>query len=449
MPSWLFSSRKKKRRDAEKMKMKTTTPTRSSAERASSETTENDDDRETLVSDFVDALRRDGTLEKLETAARRFAVDTSRDVEAFRGSSTGDRRESRRRAMDRERYSMSSSSLETATATTTRTTTTAQLLTYLDAEEDRRSSGVVAPANTAVRLDGTSSTTSSSVALSALSTGSYDARAATNAVHEVWEGDGDGDARAPISGTVGGEMTIEAARVRLSALRVVTTPSDEDSDSPHRTPPRVTERLNDSLRAIRLSASASRDDLTSPIVADEGFGKLFPSTLRSQIHDALCEASPESAREEDSIDAFASWLEMLHLRLSKLPCAPRSASSQWTIGLHLLRSVDHECQTLDAEIARLAFFADAIEREVAEKTRAVQNLIAEVPSQRLQTALSELHRLHLEAVARENHVSQLEAQLARLNSILDDPRLRGPPETPNDAFEYACALCLEGRLSQR
>lgn len=342
---------------------------------------------------------------------------------------------------------MSSSSLETATATTTRTTTTAQLLMYLDAEEDRRSSGVVAPANTAVRLDGTTSTSSSSVALSALSTGSYDARAATNAVHEVWEGDG--DARAPISGTVGGETTIEEARVRLSALRVVTAPSDEDSDSPHRTPPRVTERLNDSLRAIRLSASASRDDLTSPIGADEGFGKLFPSTLRSQIHDALREASPESAREEDSIDAFASWLEMLHLPLSKLPRAPRSASSHWTVGLHLLRSVDHECQTLDAEIARLAFFADAIEREVAEKTRAVQNLIAEVPSQRLQTALSELHRLHLEAVAGENHVSQLEAQLARLNSILDDPRLRGPPETPSDAFEYACALCLEGRLSQR
>lgn len=427
------------------MKMKT--PTRSSDGRASSETTEVEDDRETLVSDFVDALRRDGTLEKLETAARRFAVDTSRDVEAFRGSSTGDRRESRRRSMDRERYSMSSSSLETATATTTRTTTTAQLLMYLDAEEDRRSSGVVAPANTAVRLDGTTSTSSSSVALSALSTGSYDARAATNAVHEVWEGDG--DARAPISGTVGGETTIEEARVRLSALRVVTAPSDEDSDSPHRTPPRVTERLNDSLRAIRLSASASRDDLTSPIGADEGFGNLFPSTLRSQIHDALCEASPESAREEDSIDAFASWLEMLHLPLSKLPRAPRSASSQWTVGLHLLRSVDHECQTLDAEIARLAFFADAIEREVAEKTRAVQNLIAEVPSQRLQTALSELHRLHLEAVAGENHVSQLEAQLARLNSILDDPRLRGPPETPSDAFEYACALCLEGRLSQR
>ena len=448
MPSWLFSSRKKKRRDAEKLKMKTKTPTRSSDGRASSETTEEEeDDRETLVSDFVDALRRDGTLEKLETAARRFAVDTSRDVETFRGSSTGDRRESSRRAMDRERYS-SSPPPSPATTTTTRRTTTAQLLMYLDAEEDRRSSGVVAPANTAVRLDGTSSTTSSS-ALSALSTGSYDARAATNAAHEVWEGDADADARAPISGTVGGETTIETARVRLSALRVVTAPSDEDSDSPHRTPPKLTERLNDSLRAIRLSASASRDDLTSPIGADEGFGKLFPSTLRSQIHDALCEASPESAKEEDSIDAFASWLEMLHLRLSKLPRAPRSASSQWTVGLHLLRSVDHECQTLDAEIARLAFFADAVEREVAEKTRAVQNLIAEVPSQRLQTALSELHRLHLEAVAGENHVSQLESQLARLNSILDDPRLRGPPETPNDAFEYACALCLEGRLSQR
>ena len=134
---------------------------------------------------------------------------------------------------------------------------------------------------------------------------------------------------------------------------------------------------------------------------------------------------------------------------SRLPRATRSASSQWTVGLHFLRSVDHECQTLDAEIARLSFFADAIEREVAEKTRAVQNLIAEVPSERLQTALSELHRLHLEAVASENHVSQLEAQLARLNSIIGDPRLRGPPETPNDAFEYACALCLEGRLSQR
>ena len=140
------------------------------------------------------------------------------------------------------------------------TTTTAKLLTYLDAEENRSdadgSSGVVAPANTAnttVRLDGTSSTSSSSVALSALSNGSHDARAV---VTSAWEGD-DG---APISET--GETTIEAARVRLSALRVVTAPSDDDSDSPHRTPPRVTERLNDSLRAIRLSASASRDDLT-------------------------------------------------------------------------------------------------------------------------------------------------------------------------------------------
>ena len=445
MPSWLFSSRKA-RREAKRRDDDATTTT-GKAETTRSMEDEGEDDRDGLVSDFVDALRRDGTLEKLETAARRLAAETRRDVEKCRESSESTLR---RRWTDAHPYraaSSSSSERRTRTRMTRMTTTTAKLLTYLDAEENRSdadgSSGVVAPANTAnttVRLDGTSSTSSSSVALSALSNGSHDARAV---VTSAWEGD-DG---APISEI--GETTIEAARVRLSALRVVTTPSDDDSDSPHRTPPRVTERLNDSLRAIRLSASASRDDLTSPIDADKGFEKLFPSTLRSQIHDALCEASPESAREEDSSDAFASWLEMLHYRLSRLPRATRSASSQWTVGLHFLRSVDHECQTLDAEIARLSFFADAIEREVAEKTRAVQNLIAEVPSERLQTALSELHRLHLEAVASENHVSQLEAQLARLNSIIGDPRLRGPPETPNDAFEYACALCLEGRLSQR
>ncbi len=448
MPSWLFSSRKA-RREAKRREddATTTTTTTGKAETTRSMEDEGENDRDGLVSDFVDALRRDGTLEKLETAARRLAAETRRDVEKCRESSESTLR---RRWTDAHPYraaSSSSSERRTRTRMTRMTTTTAKLLTYLDAEENRSdadgSSGVVAPANTAnttVRLDGTSSTSSSSVALSALSNGSHDARAV---VTSAWEGD-DG---APISET--GETTIEAARVRLSALRVVTAPSDDDSDSPHRTPPRVTERLNDSLRAIRLSASASRDDLTSPIDADKGFEKLFPSTLRSQIHDALCETSPESTKEEDSSDAFASWLEMLHYRLSRLPRATRSASSQWTVGLHFLRSVDHECQTLDAEIARLTFFADAIEREVAEKTRAVQNLIAEVPSERLQTALSELHRLHLEAVASENHVSQLEAQLARLNSIIGDPRLRGPPETPNDAFEYACALCLEGRLSQR
>ncbi len=374
MPSWLFSSRKA-RREAKRRHddaMTTTTTTTGKAETMRSMEDEGEDDRDGLVSDFVDALRRDGTLEKLETAARRLAAETRRDVEKCRASSGSTLR---RRWTDAHPYRASSSSSSErrtrTTTTTTTTTTTAKLLTYLDAEENRSdadgSSGVIGPANTAnttVRLDGTSSTSPSSVALSALSNGSHDARAV---VTSAWEGD-DG---APISEA--GETTIEAARVRLSALRVVTAPSDDDSDSPHRTPPRVTERVNDSLRAICLSASASRDDLTSPIVADKGFEKLFPSTLRSQIHDALCEASPESAREEDSSDAFASWLEMLHYRLSRLPRATRSASSQWTVGLHFLRSVDHECRTLDAEIARLSSFADAIERGLRKRRARCKN----------------------------------------------------------------------------
>ena len=117
-------------------------------------------------------------------------------------------------------------------------------------------------------------------------------------------------------------------------------------------------------------------------------------------------------------------------------------------GAYLSHASGHALLSVDLSAQEFGFSGALLER-LAEKTRAVQNLIAEVPSERLQTALSELHRLHLEAVASENHVSQLEAQLARLNSIIGDPRLRGPPETPNDAFEYACALCLEGRLSQR
>ena len=64
-----------------------TTTTTGKAETTRSMDDEGEDDRDGLVSDFVDALRRDGTLEKLETAARRLAAETRRDVEKCRESS--------------------------------------------------------------------------------------------------------------------------------------------------------------------------------------------------------------------------------------------------------------------------------------------------------------------------------------------------------------------------
>ena len=109
MPSWLFSSRKA-RREAKRREddaTTTTTTTTGKAETTRSMEDEGENDRDGLVSDFVDALRRDGTLEKLETAARRLAAETRRDVEKCRESSESTLR---RRWTDAHPYRAASSS---------------------------------------------------------------------------------------------------------------------------------------------------------------------------------------------------------------------------------------------------------------------------------------------------------------------------------------------------
>ena len=131
MPSLLFSSRKA-RREAKRREddaTTTTTTTTGKAETTRSMEDEGENDRDGLVSDFVDALRRDGTLEKLETAARRLAAETRRDVEKCRESSESTLR---RRWTDAHPYraaSSSSSERRTRTRMTRMTTTTAKLLT--------------------------------------------------------------------------------------------------------------------------------------------------------------------------------------------------------------------------------------------------------------------------------------------------------------------------------
>jgi hypothetical protein len=141
---------------------------------------------------------------------------------------------------------------------------------------------------------------------------------------------------------------------------------------------------------------------------------------------------------------------MLTYRLSNLPRTSRARTTpSQTIGLSFLRWVDTEAQALDGEASRHAFRANTIEREVSEQTLRLTAAIRRVPSERLQGALLELHRLSLDSLQRECFVRQLEAQRSRLAAILSDPRLRRTPETASDAFDYVCALCLEGRLSAR
>jgi hypothetical protein len=209
----------------------------------------------------------------------------------------------------------------------------------------------------------------------------------------------------------------------------------------------------DSLGATHSSGDVDEDS-SSPEEATRAPMEIFPQRVRASIHDALSEFSSFSTNEDGELknqyDDDDVWRRMLTYRLSNLPRTSRSrtASSQ-TIGLNFLRWVDIEAQALDGELSRRTFRANVIERDISEQIFRLEAAIRRVPSERLQSALLELHRLSLDVLQRECFVRQLEAQRSRLAAILSDPRLRRTPETASDAFDYVCALCLEGHLNAR
>ncbi|CEF97349.1 unnamed product [Ostreococcus tauri] len=397
------------------------------------------------VVDFVDALREDGTLRRLESAAERLR-------EATRGGA---------REIDRSSSDRSTERRENAEH---------KLLQYLD-NSDRSSneelwrleSGIVAPTNTAIatRLSGESR---SSTATSAPSIES-DIDALLNFVEKSCA-----NAR-ELDDEPNDERTPEPMLTRSKAIRCRPTlpgisSDDDDTDSPGFTPPKkVVPSSQDSLAAVeslkgrRSSSSRSMTHDSSPSddvnrfdrFTGTRFDDVFPALLRAQIHDALSESNIIHSSSTDNDGGPSDvWPVMLRFRLLDIPRQRlRSArpTLNATIGLCLLRSIDAEAQMLDRELSVNAIKMSAIEREVREKSMLVRRAIFEIPSERLREALVELHQLSLDLLLRQGVVRQFESQLARINTVLADPRVRRKPETASDAFDYACALGLQGHQS--
>ena len=399
------------------------------------------------VMDFVDALREDGTLRRLESAAERLR-------EATRGGA---------REIDRSSSDRSTERRENAER---------KLLKYLD-NSDRSSneelwrleSGIVAPTNTAIatRLSGESR---SSTATSAPSIES-DIDALLNFVEKSCA-----NAR-ELDDEPNDERTPEPMLTRSKAIRRRPTlpgisSDDDDTDSPGYTPPKnVVPSSQDSLAAVeslkdtgrRSSSSRSMTHDSSPSddvnrfdrFTGTRFDDVFPALLRAQIHDALSELNIIHSSSTDHEGGPSDvWSAMLRFRLLDIPRQRlRSArpTLNATIGLCLLRSIDAEAQILDRELTVNAIKMSAIEREVREKSMLVRRAIFEIPSERLREALVELHQLSLDLLLRQGVVRQFESQLTRINAVLADPRVRRKPETASDAFDYACALGLQGHQS--
>ena len=397
-----------------------------------------------LVEDFVDALRRDGTLARLERTAKEMRADAENGI-ARRGEGEDDERATRK------------------------------LLAYLD--DDARVKyrsvtmtmgealevvplGRMSSAHATMRLDSTTSESAASARTSSESSGAPLLLAC--AVDDV-SFDGADDYHSAV--VVGGE-TPKLTRVNAMRRRSAdpaTLSESSDSESPTRmcvTPERSgvkSLRRGSSLKPSSLGALHSSGDVgedsSSPEEAAWAPREIFPQRMRASIHDALGDFSSFSTNEDEELrhdDDDDVWRRMLTYRLSNLPRTSRARTTpSQTIGLSFLRWVDAEAQALDGEASRHAFSANTIEREISEQTRGLTAAIRRVPSERLQGALLELHRLSLDALQRECFVRQLEAQRFRLAAILSDPRLRRTPETASDAFDYVCALCLEGRLSAR
>jgi hypothetical protein len=209
------------------------------------------------------------------------------------------------------------------------------------------------------------------------------------------------------------------------------------------------------------SSSALTSDSNSPelVVVEERrrgqskFEDILSKDVIEAIHDVLIDLSLDGndgdADTDGEVDSD-SWLPMLRYRMSHVP-RRRGVSKPHrdaTIGLCLLRCADITAQSLDGVLIRYAQRAQLLERDVVDRSNALYELVSRIPSSRLRRTLHDMHHLSLESIQLEHHTHALALQRAHLNAILDDPRLnRGVPKTPNDAFDYVCALCLEGRLS--
>ena len=424
-----------------------------SSGRASTTTTSATSERERegiasegLVEDFVEALRRDGTLARLERTAKEMRADAENGFEIGGGEGGEDD--------------------ETATR---------KLLAYLD--DDARVKyrsvtmtmcealevvplGRMSSAHATARLDSTTSGSAASARTSSESSGA--ALLLACAIDDASVDGGDCLHRAVVVGGETPKLTRVNAMRRRSA-DPATLSESSDSESPTRmcvTPERSgvkSLRRSSSLKPSSLGALHSSGDVgedsSSPEEAAWAPREIFPQRMRASIHDALGDFSSFSTNEDEELrhdDDDDVWRRMLTYRLSNLPRTSRARTTpSQTIGLSFLRWVDAEAQALDGEASRHAFSANTIEREISEQTRRLTAAIRRVPSERLQGALLELHRLSLDSLQRECFVRQLEAQRSRLAAILSDPRLRRTPETASDAFDYVCALCLEGRLSAR
>ena len=418
-----------------------------------------------LVAEFVRELGDDGTLRRLELAAERLRTETTRDAARLRSE----------RARDR-------SSLDVAPGDR-RKEASEKLLKYLENSERSSSASswrsetvLIAPKNTAieVRLSGGSS--SPSTILSAPSNESESDRILSlTSTRSLAENPGRPAMVTPtraermVTPTPSQTPTLLRSKaVRVRQLSHISSDEEVTNEFTAHTPAYTPPDHKSSIAAIpcnslgnlatHMHLSSSSENLIEENSRSErrrtSFDTVFPVELRAQIHEILGEIPRFTNRafeeKESDVDEDEVWSAMLRFRVSDLPRRARTpiATSNTTIGMNLLRCVDAKSQALDGELVRLAYRLKIAEKEVRAKSLLVREAVHAIPSERLRGAFVQLHELSLDATLRHGFVRQLESHLSRLNVILADPRLRRPPETASDAFDWACALGLQGRLDE-
>jgi len=416
-----------------------------------------------LMAEFVRELGDDGTLRRLELAAERLRKETTRDAARARSA----------RARDR-------SSLEVSRGGG-RTKASEKLLKYLEDSERSSSASswrsetvLIAPKNTAitVRLSGGSS--SPSTILSAPSNESEsDRMLPLISTHSHVEGDGRPEMVTPpraervVTPTPSQTpMLLRSKAIRVRKLSHISSDEEMRNEftayTPAYTPPdhksSIAMASCNSLGNLAMRRSSGSENLIEDSSRSEkhrtNFDTVFPVELRAQIHDTLGEIPGFTNRaledEESDVDEDEVWSAMLRFRVSDLPRRARTPirTSNTTIGMNLLRCIDAQSQALDGELVRLEYRLSIAEKEVRAKSLLVREAVHAIPSERLRDAFAQLHELSLDAALRHGFVRQLESKISQLNAILADPRLRRPPETASDAFDWVCALGLQGRLDE-
>ena len=408
---------------------------------------------------FIAELESDGTLERLERAAGRLTRATTK-TEPDDGTR------------------------QKKTSAPTDATKNELLFAYLDATMKRNTDAraSLTPTNTLVRLDGTASSMSAlDASVSTPSTSSLARRTSTNTSRRLTYSNResfDVDAARVVPTAVESPLDEEAETPKLTRSLAMPRGArrqseivdlDTTSGSPEddlRTPPgnEMLVPLHSarfSLEPLYNSSETTNDDSPERNAGDRAaeealrssrpsFQDVFPDDLRRALLETLIDMSLDGddgdVDTSDEVDSD-SWIPMLTFRLARLRRRV-GRSRDLTVGLALLRCVDMTCQTLDGVLSRHSCATLELERDVVERTHKIGELIRAVPSSRLRRATYDLHTMALDAIHRENLRRSFAMQRAHLDAVLGDPRLRrGAPETPADAFEYASALSLEGRLS--